>query len=71
MEEQQAGFNVSEEGVELLAQILDFASQTLAPDHDWESGPADLSDDQQDLVLRIAGGVLVEILRQTAGMEEA
>lgn len=70
MEEQQTGFNVTPEGVDLLAQILEFASASVAPDHDWESGAAELTGEQQELVMVTAGGVLVEILRQVALAEE-
>lgn len=70
MEEQQAGFTVTEDGIELLAEILDFASRAVAPDKDWEGGAVELAQDQQDTILLTAGAVLVEILQQVASGQE-
>lgn len=70
MEEQLLDFNVTPEGIELLAQILDAASASAVPEHDWESGPADLSDSDQDFIFTLMGAISVQLLQQLAEAED-
>lgn len=66
MEEQQFAFSITQDGIDLLADILVAAHQYSGV----EAGSRDLTEEEQETVIALSGALLVEILRQSEEAEE-
>lgn len=66
MEEQQLAFNITPDGIDLLADILVAAHQCSG----IEPGSRELSEDEQEQLISLAGAILVEVLRQAEEADE-
>ena len=67
MEDKNASFAPSPDGLDLLSAILYTALDSVAPN--WEQGD-DLPVEVQEAVAQVAGAILVEILRQSGEVPE-
>lgn len=65
MEEQQLAFNITDDGIDLLADILVAAHQLIGIEAD-EQG---LSEDVQEQITTLAGAILIQVLRQAAEVD--
>lgn len=67
MQEQTTSFNVTDEGLALLHQILDAAADAVIPEwRDEDEIPVEL----QETVVQVAGSVLVQIIQMSEEAED-
>lgn len=69
MEDQQLSFNTTPESLDLLADILIAAHLAILGQHP-EHVDRELSVDEQDQIVTVAGSILVEILRLSEEAED-